>query len=293
MKKIFVILLVVVLFAFKPADNTVNIDEAIRTGLISCSVQSNSGSTHYIKPLSITLTNIKSTPVSIKIPNGFQFIPEQDEYQNIIVTQEEMLALNPGKPVTISLYGMCTENHDKAPSTDIKYRLGKQADEKVSKLTKLIAKRKLHDPLGQSAVWAMTCNTPLEDIAGFDTTSAKELIKYVAHALNKPIPPPPAPDDTKRNYYVTNYKTSMRGAFNYTFSKKTSVTIAMFNVNNIVVRELYRNSEEKPGKHKLEYQFDATEYTDDFYYLRLIADGEIILNGKIDNRNDFDTPQRN
>ncbi len=293
MRKIIVLLVVVILFAFKPSDNTVNIDEAIKNGLVSCSVTSNKESTHYIKPLLITLTNLKSTPISVKIPSGMQFNPEEDEYQNLIITQEELMALNPGKSLSIPLFAMCTENHDKAPSSDIRYKLGKQADEKVSTLAQYISKNKLHDPLGQSAIWAMTCGTPLEDIAGFDTTAAKELIKYVAHALNKPIPPPPAPDDTRRNYYTTNYSVSMHGAFNYNFSKKTSVTIAMFNENNIVVRELYRNPEENPGKHKLEYTFDATEYTDDFYYLRLIADGEIILNGKIDNRNDFDMPQRN
>ena len=92
-----------------------------------------------------------------------------------------------------------------------------------------------------------------------------------------------------RNYYATNYKTSMHGSFNYDFFDTSFVTIGMFNIDNIIVRELYRNPKEPPGKHKLEYKFDATEYTDNFYYPRLIADGEIILNGKIDNRNNFDS----
>jgi len=290
MKRLYYVLIPFIgffLFSFMPTDNIVSLEQAIKSGQISCAVSVNNKSTHYIKPLTITVNNIKSTPVKVRVPNGYQFFPDDPLYQNIIVTQEEMLAINPGKSVTIELFGMCTENSDRAPSVDVNYKIGKQADEKVTKLTQYIAQKKLHDPLGQSAVWAMTCNTPLEDIVGFDTTASRELVKYVANALGKPVPPPPAQDDTRRNYYASNYSITIRGAFNYEFSKTCAVTIGMFNKNNIIVRELYRNSAEKPGKHKLEYKFDAEEYTDDFYYMRLIVDGEIILSSKMDNMQEF------
>lgn len=282
-----------IFLGFRPAEEYISLADAVKNGAVSYSVSVNEGSTHYIKPLNLTVKNIRSTPVKIKVPNGFKFLPEDDKYQDIIITQEEMLALNPGKSLTIPLHGMCTENTDKGPSGTVQYVLGQQSSEKVTKLTQYIQRKKLFDTLGQSAVWAMTCNTPIEYIAGFDTTAAKELITYVANALGKPIPPPPAPDDTRRNYYTTNYKSSMGGSFNFNFSKTTAVTIAMFTLDNIVVRELYRNPAEAPGKHKLEYKFDATEYTDDFYYMRLIADGEIVLSGKIDNRDMFNQENRN
>jgi len=282
MKKLsFLIIIVVLLFAFKPDDNFVTIDKAVNAGLISCSVKVNPGSTHYIKPLAITVKNNKSTPIALKVPNGMQFFPLDSSYQNLITTQEELLTLNPEKSVTIPLYAMCTEHSDRAPAPDVHYNLGKQANDKVTKLTQYIEKQKLHDPLGQSAVWAMTSGTPLEDITGFDTTAARQLIKYVANALGKPIPPPPAPDDSRRNYYSTNYSRTMSGYFNYNFPKTMAVTIALFNKDNIVVRELYRNTKETPGSHKLEYKFDATLYNDSFYYLRLIADGEIILSSTV------------
>lgn len=285
----FLVFGVATLLALKPADETtINLEQAVKNGQVTCAVSVNGESTHYIQPLSVTVKNIKSTPVKVKVPNGFQFIPEDDAYQNIIITHEEMLVLNPGKQLTIPVYGMCTENHDRAPSSGVGYRMGSQANDKISTLTKYIERNKLHDPLGQSAVWAMTCGTPIEDITGFDTTAAKELVKYVANALGKPVPPPPAPNDTRRNYYATNYTTSMHGSFNYDFFDTSFVTIGMFNLDNIIVRELYRNPKEPPGKHKLEYKFDATQYTDDYYYFRLIADGEIILSSKIDNRNMFE-----
>jgi len=287
MKKLLILIVVVSFFGFRPVDNVVNIDQAVKTGLVTCAIKVNTESTHYISPISLTVMNTKSTPVSVRIPNGMQFFPEDSIYQNLITTQEELLVLNPGKPVTVPVFSMCTEHTDRAPGSETKYKIGKQANEKITLITKYIESQKLHDPLGQSAVWAMTCGSPLEDISGFDTTAARKLVTLVAKTLGKNCPPPPAKEDTRRNYYATNYSSSMHGTFNYDFFKTSNVTIAMFNKDNIVVRELYRNPAEPPGKHKLEYKFDSTQYTEDFYVFKLIADGEVILSCKLNNRDDL------
>lgn len=51
----------------------------------------------------------------------------------------------------------------------------------------------------------------------------------------------------------------------------------MFDENNIVVRELYKNDSCSQGRHEMEFKFDATEYTDEFYYVRLLENGEIMV----------------
>ena len=70
------------------------------------------------------------------------------------------------------------------------------------------------------------------------------------------------------------------GEFEYKINSPRSVVIAMFDNDNIVVRELFNNPEVKPGVHTFEYAFDATVYTDEFYYIRMIMNGDIALEGK-------------
>lgn len=281
---------------FLSTTDYMDLNDAIKSGAVKCTITGNKESSHYIKPIFIDIKNKRNVPVNIKISNGMQFGPTDSSYQNMIVTRQELFTLNPGGNINIPLYAMCTENHDRAPNEATVYIPLKPAGGNLLKLTQMVENKKLFDPLGQSAVWAMTCNSPLEDIVGYDTTTARQLVRFVAGALGKKVPSPPPPDDTYRNYYapVETYKVTMSGKFEYKFNKPKAITIAMFNKNNIVVRELFRNPRVEPGLHILEYKFDATQYKDEFYYIRLLADGDIVLSGKLNmNKEDEDEDSRN
>ena len=287
MKKIFIpaaiIALALICYSFFTPVDYIDLSEAIKSGAVKCTISGNNGSTHYIKPIFIDIKNKRNVPINIKVNNGMQFEPVDSSYQNMIVTQQELLALQPGGTVKIPIYAMCTEHSDRAPNENTIYRPFKQAAGNLLKLTQMIQAKKLFDPLGQSAVWAMTCHSPLEDIVGYDTTTARQLVKFVAGALGKKVPPPPKPGDSYRNYYapVETYKVTMSGKFEYKFHKPKAITLAMFNKDNIVVRELYRNPKVEPGYHEFEYKFDATQFIDSLYYIRMLADGDIILSSKI------------
>nr|NQU88827.1 hypothetical protein [Bacteroidota bacterium] len=82
--------------------------------------------------------------------------------------------------------------------------------------------------------------------------------------------------------YCTSYKVKMGGEFQYDLYETRSITIAMFDKDNIVVRELYKNQEVLPGPHHLKFNFDATAFEDEYYFVKVIDNGEIVINMKID-----------
>ena len=281
MKNIIILVLLGIFILSKPqAEYTLK--DAIAKNIISCTVNGNSNSTHYSKPLIINIKNKKNTNIKIKINNGLQFIPVDSNYQNIVITRHELLVLNGYENKEVVLYGMCTENYDRAPSKNVEYKTSIIADEGLSKLSKFIEKKKYYNTIAQNAVWAVSCNKSLENIAGFDTIAAKELIEIAAQITEKPIPPPPDPNDYHRNYYVPprTYRIRIGGEYNYSFPKQTAIQIAMFDTNEILVRELFNNPAVAPGEHKFEYKFDASVYTDSLYLIRFIADNEIQLEGE-------------
>jgi hypothetical protein len=124
----------------------------------------------------------------------------------------------------------------------------------------------------------------LNQIVGYDTTIVRNLAQLVADARGVELPPPPDPDDYSRSYYTPSYtyKIRMGGEFSYSLWNESEIIIAMFDVDGIVVRELYKDQNCPAGNHNMEFDFDATEYTNDKYFVRLIEDGEIMLELEVD-----------
>ena len=283
-KLIFAKLLLTMLFigpAFKPGNEHPDLNTAAKNKLISFTINGNVNSSHYIKPVVINIQNLKNTSVLVRIDNGLELKANDSSYQNMIITKEELIVLNPLEKKTFELYGMCTEPSDKAPDGKTTYSSGKLASAGLCEVTQLIQKSKYFDIIGQNAVWATISKSNLEDITGFDSTEARQLQKLVSKITGKPLPPPPAKNDYLHNFECREFVASVGGSFEFASSRKMSVVVAMFDKNNIVVRELYKNTNVEPGTHKFNYEFDATVYNDDYYYIRFIANDDIKLSRKV------------
>jgi len=267
--------------AFKPGNEHPDLNTAVKNKLISCTINGNPNSSHYLKPVIITIRNLKKFPVVVDIDNGLILKANDSSYQNMVITRNEIITLNPLEKKSYELYGMCTEPSDKAPDSKTTYSSGNLAPAGLLEVTKLIQKSKYFDIAGQSAVWAVIDKRGLEDISGFDSIEARELQKLVSKVTGKPLPPPPAKNDYLHNYQCHEYVASIGGSFEFASSRKMSVVVAMFDRNNIVVRELYKNPDVEPGTHKFNYEFDATVYKDDYYYIRFIANDDIKLSRKV------------
>lgn len=264
------------------ADDVISAFDAVKKGLISVSFKGNSNSTHYTTPLSGTFTNLKNKEITIKIENGRTFIAKDSSYQNLVITEERLLVLKAEQKKTLIFHAMCIESSDRSPNDNVLYALGPMANEKLCKMTQFIGQNKYFNSSGQHAVWVFACNKPLEDIVGMDETGTDNIIKKAAEISGKPVPKKPAADDYIHNLRSTNMKRTIEGFVEYEFSTTENVSIAMFDKNNIVVRELYHNSAEKPGPHKQKFQFDGTVYKDKFYYIRLIVDDKVFYERKFE-----------
>ena len=264
------------------AEEKYTLQEAAAAGIIRYGLSGNSNSSHYFKPLKITVQNLKQQNVRIVVGLGTIFEPDDSSYQNFIITNEEMICLLPGEQKQAELFAMCMEASDRAPTDEVKYSLSLKTGKKLQALLQLISDRKYFKPEGQYAVWAACGQRSLEDICGYDTTAEKELMRMVADITGQPVPTLKDYSSYRCNYYNPPMKLRMGGSFDYKLSQPRSISIAMFDKNNIVVRELFKNDLVKAGQHHFEYYFDASAFTDDYYFIRLMADGVIKLELKVD-----------
>lgn len=261
-----------------PVDNISNYNflDALEKNLITSEVIGNADSPHYIQPVVMTLTNTSAKTIKVTIPNGQIFT--SDSVQDVIVTHEELLTLAPKESKSLPLYAMCIQQYESGHNDLETYAPGSIATGHLAELTQEIENRKDFNTLGQYSIWAITDGVHLNSISGFDEAEALHLKTFTAGLLNVPVPDYDADD------YLTNYNDdglitrSATGKFKFYFSSESAVTIAMFDENDIVVRELYNNPNTPKGNHDLEFKFDTQVYQNKVYYVRLIKDGEIKIN---------------
>ena len=259
-------------------DPTYTLSQALEETTVTLSVQGNAASTHYEKPILLTLKNQLAKPIRITLPNGQIFKANDSLVQDIVITKEELIALKPHETKTLPVYGMCIEPNLSGFNEEVSYRLAGMADEKLQKLTTEIEARKDFNTLGQHAVWALVETADLTGINGFDEAEALHLQSYVADLMDLQVPER-NPNDYRQNYRDNSLiKRAAKGSFKFTFHQERAVTIALFDEANILVRELYNNPQQQPGNETLQFAFDMEVYRDKIYYIRMIVDGEIKIN---------------
>jgi len=260
---------------------TVDLKSALENGHLQMEVIGNGLSTHYLKPISIDLQNTGVEPINIKIPIGQIFHAKDSSIQDVIVTQETLIALRAGERTQQDVYAMCIEQQLSGNNDSINYSLGDLANGEVLELVDLIRQRKDFNIVGQYALWCLIDEGELGMISGIDSNSVTFYRDFVAEKRNILVPEFD-PQDYQTNYEDASLiKRSAKGSFKYKFSKVSHVTIALFDESGIVVRELYNNPQESSGHHELDFEFDMEVYRDEVYYVRLIQDDEVQIEFKM------------
>ena len=259
--------------------NAITLDEALLQKKISCTIKGNKNSTHYYESIALEVNNLSAEDISIDIKFGDMFIPINTIYQNIVVTENKLIVLKGKTNQRVSIKGMCTESSNSSGNESTVYTFKKGKDEKLSKLAGFIAENKYQNSTGQLAVWTLLNNENINNIISSDSSEEGKFKKFLANLTGKTYSI--KVKDYKTNYYAPP-KEKVGGMFEYTFAYPRDVQIAMFNDKNILVRELFNQKNISPGTHKTEFAYDASIYTDDIYYFKLIANNKVFIEQKWD-----------
>jgi len=255
----------------------VELGPALTQKKVQAEIVSNGTSAHYQNPVLLTLRNTSGSSLEVNIPAGTLFEPEDTTYQGYMSNRDMLVQLAPGESKPVAVSAMCIHAQRGSPFSTAPYRYAGKATGKMLQVAELVRDMGLYESItGQQAVWAVSDNEPLEDITSFNENTRSRVVEKLALITGRAIPPPPDPDDYERNLEATP-RVKIGGSYDFRLSSTKAIHIAMFNSNNVVVRELYNNPAEPPGPKHIDFFFDADIYTDDVYYFRLLADGVIKL----------------
>jgi hypothetical protein len=270
-------ILFLICLSFSNGTKILALKDAINQKKVTSKIVGYSGSPHYSQPAKIQVTNNTNEKIALKIVNGQKLVSDPEGVQDLIVVKNEMIVLAAKETKEVILHAMCIQHNNSGPNKSTSYELGAIAEGPMKSLTKEIQKRSDYNTLGQYSIWTISDDEDLSTIAGYDEATVDHYQKFVSNLTGKPIPKKDTVD------YLTNYnkptlmKRTVGGSFDYGLVKESSVTIGMFDKDDIIVRELLNESNVAKGDHDFDFEFDATAFNDDVYYIRLIIDGRIKL----------------
>lgn len=252
---------------------TISFKDALAQKKVKITISVNEKSTHYHSPFSIFIQNVSNKKQALKLENGSLLIPDNEEFQNFIITEQQILVLEPNRSKELQLKAMCIERSDKAPISGENYQISSKANNQLCKLSSFVEANKKFEPDAQFLMWNIASEMYKdEELDKFKIDEYGEVFvidldengnEIVVESKNKPI--------------ITQRELKVHGNFLMTLVRTKKVHIAMFTMENILVKELYNNPETPIGLTKMEYAFNSLEFTEEKYQIKLVVEGEVVI----------------
>jgi len=159
------------------------VQDAAGQGLIECvstgrwnrnstEVYNDPNGQYFGKCMTMTLKSRADSTLLLSIPAGLMLLCEDTTTQDMIITREWYIQINPGEKKTLQLYAMCSEIHDNMPHKDLTFRIGEMADRNLVSIVTTIEAMFMQNIVGQDAVWAYTDNATEHDVRRYGATDA-------------------------------------------------------------------------------------------------------------------------
>ena len=198
------------------AKTTISIDKAIEKRMIRTEVLCKGGLVVDYK-----IKNQTDDSLKIIVPAGWRMNSVKEEYQDILVTQEQILALGRHQQKSFEIKGYCCEADHAGPSQGLKYESGKIAAPDLVLVATYLNAAKPDENTQQYAVWAVSNNKPTANIVGKNDSLTQDLRHFVAKIKGEPIPWYTLQKRVRINSYgdINEYPLQLKAKVNYNVDK--------------------------------------------------------------------------
>lgn len=140
--------------------------------------------------LNYSITNLIKDSLCITIPAGWRFNSDagKTDYQDILITHDEMLVLRSKEVKIFDIKGFCCEATKGGPQKGAKYTLGKMADNSLVALAQYLKEHPADQNTQQYSVWAISDNKETANITSNNDSIAALLRSFVATVKGEPQP---------------------------------------------------------------------------------------------------------
>lgn len=159
------------------APKVITLQEGVDNGLIKIEMNALGG--YSGKCVSLHVESLTNKKYELMIQPGDLFVPDDIDDQNILVVEEQILAMTDVKG-DFKIEGFCCEASDHSPSEGGGFSYRKTENDTLKTLASYISGKGISDDNKQAAVWAISDGESVSDIYPSNTQS-KELRKYICN----------------------------------------------------------------------------------------------------------------
>lgn len=254
------------------ATNTleISLSDAISKGLVKAAItakspdsSSNFASSYYGPCLQLDLFSLTNTTLSLRLEAGRFMETADTNEQRMILTQEELIVLQPRREKGIRLFAMCTQMHDHSPGTESALTLNSMADGNLLTMARFISKNKFQSLAAQEAIWVITDNNDIGSIYSVNTEEMNALQSLVCKLTGKL--PPPAPHSI---FYASGM---VSGEIVFENKQKETYSFLMMNETGEKIGTFFEGKTiDKPIVTTLTWRFRFNGFPKGIYYVKLL-----------------------
>jgi hypothetical protein len=138
--------------------------------------------------VNVKLSNLRTDTMRVRIPAGWRFTSQDSTLQDLLVVEDEVLALAPKASRTVTCRAFCCEAGMGGPGPGSVFLHGGMAVEPLQKLARFIAEGRYPDGAVQQAVWAVSDGHELSGIDAGEAQATQALRQFVSTLTGRPVP---------------------------------------------------------------------------------------------------------
>lgn len=256
-------------FNLLQAQERISIGQALDQKLVRIAVQGIGG--YQGESLKVLVENLSSEILSLEIPAGQIFASKDSSVQDLMVTQEAMLALRPGERKMRTLWTMCTQSYNLSPKKGARFSLGALASGGLLALAQKISRKGYQNSTAQSAVWTLANQESVRSIYGRDTTMVRDIAATVSEATGVPMSEFVF---RPRSHQITSIRTSLEGLLQ---QELVGARLDLVKASGERIRTYFENRNLEAGYRQFRVGASHTLGDSVSLYLRLSVGEEVVL----------------
>lgn len=278
----FSILIIALFFLFsaskgkdKEGNNYYTIQECLDSNFIQVKVIGAGG--YQEECVKISVKNISSQELKIKLEPGRRLISDDSTVQDILIVKEKLFLLAVGKTFEFKGYGFCCQNHNSAPGKDSAFSIGFIENEKFVKLANVINENNFPANAIQHAIWVLSDSISFSSVRADNMADILPLRKTLAQILNIEIPwyTLSYVEDTARLF--SDRPKIISGSFKYYVKNNSVITINVRNSNGQIIKVYVKEIAKNPGTYVFYLNENVTNWRKGKYSIFVYSDYSNII----------------
>lgn len=277
MRKSKILVCLFLLFTFFSQAKNISLTEAVEKGYVQISAEGEGG--HTGKCLKLKIKNLRKKKLNIQIPAGLIFNSNDPNQQDLMITEERMLAIEGNKRRVAKMYAACVQAPNGSPTLGSGFNMSLLATGLLLDVAQYLAKEKLYkNDAAQYAVWAISNDKRVENI------DHGKLANYVADLLGKAHPEYVVVHKTTSSPGEPAYREApsiIKGRWKFKTEEDKIMTFGLYTLDGKLKHAFFENKKKIRGLHKFSFTFKVFNMPQGEYYIRLISEGEVIEEKKV------------